>query len=105
MPKINPDTVEQAVNKQEVTYVEGMKGIIPYPIMICGVNRKINTGNFENIDVFSGVGVPIMEFPADDLEAFKEAAMAAADLGFSITSKTTGDRYTQLKDLQSGGRK
>jgi len=105
MPKMNPDTPEQAINKQETAYLEGLKGVIPYPIMICGVNRKINTGNFENIDVFSGIGVPIMEFPGEDLEVFKEAAMAAADLGFSITSTATGARYTQLKELQSGGRK
>lgn len=105
MPKFNPDTTEQAVNKQETTYLEALKGVIPYPIMICGVNRKINTGNFENIDVFSGIGIPIMEFPHEDLEVFKEAAEAAADLGFSITSKTTGDRYNQLKELQSGGKK
>lgn len=89
---------------QEQTYLKGMQSIIPYPIMICGVNRKVNTGNFENIDVFSGIGVPIMEFPHEDLETFKEAAMAAADLGFTITSTATGSRYNQLKELQSGGR-
>jgi hypothetical protein len=102
---MNPDTPEQALNKQETAFLEGVKGLIPYPIMICGVNRKINTGNFENIDVFSGIGVPIMAFPAEDLEAFKESAMAAADLGFSITSTATGSRYNQLKELQSGGKK
>lgn len=105
MPKANPDTPEQSINKMETTFLEGVKGIIPYPIMICGVNRKVNTGNFENIDVFSGIGVPIMEFPHEDLENFKEAAMAAADLGFNIVSTATGSRYNQLKELQSGGKK
>lgn len=85
--------------------MEALKGVIPYPIMICGVNRKVNTGNFENIDVFSGVGVPIMAFPHEGTEAFEQAAAEAAELGFKIVSGETGDRYAKLKELQSGGKK
>lgn len=104
MPKVPTDNQDQSVNHLEVAGIKITEGMIPFPVMMCGVNRKINTGNFENIDVFAGIGVPIMAFPGEDLEAFKEAAEAAADLGFSMASRATGERYTQLKDLQSGGK-
>lgn len=76
--------------------------MVPYPMMVLGVNRKVNTGNFENIDVYAGVGIPVMTFPHEDLEAFKEAVLEAADLGFSMTSRATYDRYAQIKEMQAG---
>ena len=80
---------------------------VGYPIMIVGVNRKINVGNFENIDVYAGIGVPIMMLPSEDLEAFKAAAQEAAELGFKITSNETAQRYEFIKEMQRGesGRK
>lgn len=104
MPKLTNTAEEESNNENEELSLQAVRGMIPYPVMISGVNRKVNTGNFENIDVYSGIAVPIMSFPHEDLEAFQQAAAAAAELGFSITSKQTGDRYQMIKDLQSGGR-
>ncbi len=104
MPKISSTAHEQTTNTLEETALTAVKGMIPYPVMVVGVNRKINTGNFENIDVYGGIAVPVMAFPHEDLEAFKEAAAAAAELGFSVASSETGARYTLIKDMQSGGR-
>jgi len=104
MPKPSKSAFEETDNKLEELGLAAVKGMIPYPVMVSGVNRKINIGNFENIDVYSGLAVPVMAFPHEDLEAFKEATEAAAELGFNIASKQTGERYQMLKDLQSGGR-
>jgi len=104
MPKINKTAQEESKNTLEELGLEAVKGMIPFPVMVSGVNRKINTGNFENIDVYSGIALPLIAFPHEDLEAFKEATRAAAELGFSITSRETGMRYQQVKDLQAGGR-
>lgn len=72
------------------------------PVIFCGVNRKINTGNFENLDVYFGLSIPVMAFPVEDLEAFQEAVSEAAELGFRVASKETGARYNRVKELQQG---
>lgn len=105
MPKIPTDPAQQAENKLEQAATELLKNsntVVPTPVIFCGVNRKINTGNFENLDVYFGLSVPVMAFPTDDLEEFKKALSEAAELGFYVASKETGERYTRIKDLQSG---
>lgn len=72
-----------------------------YPSMVTGVARKINTGNYENMDIIAGLAIPVFMTPnPDELEVFKEACQAAAELGFAIVSKETGERYNAIKDLQ-----
>lgn len=100
MAKINRNTKDEAVNDLEVASIEAFKASIPYPMMICGVTRKVNIGDYENIDVFNAIAVPVMAFPHEDLEAFKQAAVDAAELGFTITSGETGKRYTTIKQVQ-----
>jgi hypothetical protein len=75
-----------------------------YPMLLAGVNRKINTGNFENIDVYCAISVPIMLVPGQDLEAFKQAVVEAAEIGFGIASRETGGRYAKIKEMQRAGR-
>lgn len=75
------------------------------PIMIVGVNRKINIGSFENVDVYAGITVPInYSFNEDDIVKFRYAAEEAAKIGFAIVSKETNERYNLIKNNQSGGR-
>lgn len=104
MPKVNKSAQEESHNPLEETALAAIKGMIPYPVMVVGVNRKVNTGNFENLDVYGGIALPIMAFPHEDLETFKKAVVDAAELGFAMVSKETGDRYQLIKDMQSGGR-
>jgi len=76
-------------------------------MVITGVGRKANTGNYENIDLFAGVTIPLLMVPTDpdDLEKFKEAVTAACELGFLLASRETGARYNLIKEMQEGGRK
>lgn len=73
------------------------------PTFVCGVNRKINTGNYENIDLYAGITLPVDADPSD-IEDMKQAVMDAAEVGFALTSEETGKRYQLIKDLQKGGR-
>lgn len=102
MPKVNKTAQEESTNSLEQMSIEAVKGIIPYPVMISGVNRKVNTGNFENIDVYSGIAIPIMLLPSEGLDAFKEAALEASELGFALTSSQTAAKYTAIKEMISG---
>jgi hypothetical protein len=74
-----------------------------YPMVLCGVQRKINTGNFENIDVYCAVSIPLFCLP-DDAETFFAAVRAAAELGFTLSSQETGERYNVVKNMQREGR-
>lgn len=72
------------------------------PVFICGVNRKINIGNFENIDVYAGITLPLGDVSLDDKQALQDAIEAAAAYGFSLVSKETGERYSLIKESQQG---
>lgn len=72
------------------------------PIFICGVNRKINIGNFENIDVYAGITLPLEGFSYEDKESLKDAIHDAAAYAFSLMAKETGERYLLIKDSQQG---
>lgn len=102
MPKDSENALEQTEDSMPKMAEEVLKGVIPYPVVFCGVNRKVNIGNFENLDVYSAIAVPVLEFPHDDPEAFKEAVEKANEIGFSIVSRETGQRYNHIKELQGG---
>jgi hypothetical protein len=89
-----PDVVEQ-------TIVPTLS-VSPTPVFICGVNRKINIGNFENIDVYAGVSLPLANVSAENREALQEAIENAAAYAFELMSKETGQRYLLIKESQQG---
>jgi hypothetical protein len=106
MARINENAYDQSTEPIP-TAVEGQVQAIMhagYPMLLAGVNRRINIGNYENIDVYCAVSVPIMLVPDQDLEAFRAAVADAAELGFALASKETAIRYQKVKEMQQGGR-
>lgn len=97
MAKINPQQVDNAIDEAQRDL--SIVASLALPSMVCGVSRKINTGNFESIDVYSGITIPISYLPDSDLDAFQQAAEAAADLGFRIVSSETAERYQLIKEM------
>lgn len=88
------DTIEQALSQVTIT---------TQPVLICGVNRKINIGNFENVDVYAGLALPLGEgLGLGDREALQEALHEAARVGFELCSGETGARYRLIKGMQEG---
>ena len=106
MPKITRNAQEETVGSPLDQVVSNMTGEISLsssPIFICGVNRKINIGNFENVDVYAGITIPLENISLSDKEAFTEAVKNAAAYGFSLVSKETGERYALIKESQQTG--
>jgi hypothetical protein len=105
MPKISRTAQEQSsqLNIEQVVSTLGNDlAVSSSPIFICGVNRKINIGNFENIDVYAGVTLPLQGVSLEDKEALAKAIEDAAAYGFSLVSKETGERYQIIKQSQQG---
>ena len=103
MPKINKSAQEQSTDSpldQMVSAIGGEISITTNPVLICGVNRKVNIGNFENIDVYAGIALPLVNHSVEEMEALTEAVQNAAAYGFALVSKETGDRYSLIKESQ-----
>ena len=55
MPKVSQNAHEQSIDSpinQVVNLMAQEVTISTNPVFICGVNRKINIGNFENINLY-----------------------------------------------------
>lgn len=106
MPKITKTAMEQSIDSPLDQVVTNLTSEIlstsPSPIFICGVNRKINIGNFENIDVYAGITLPIGDVSIEDRVALEAAIHDAATFAFSLMAKETGERYVLIKDSQQG---
>lgn len=104
MSRISQNAQEESVSPLSQAVEAKTQSLIQLPMLLAGVNRKINTGNYENIDVYCAVSVPLDLLPNGDIEAFKQAVAEAAELAFGITSKETGARYALIKEMQRNGR-
>lgn len=89
--------IEKAVNTLSESLITSQS-----PVFICGVNRKINIGNFENIDIYAGVTLPLSGVSMEDKESLQKAIEEAASYGFNLVSKETGERYLLIKESQQG---
>ena len=86
MPKITKTAMEQSIDSpldQVVNLLSNEISLTSSPIVICGVNRKINIGNFENIDVYAGVTIPLHGVSFDDKQALTAAVEEAVAYGLA----------------------
>ena len=68
------------------------------PVVIVGVNRRANIGNYEHIDIYGGVALPMIGSSLEDPEALSRAVQDAAEIGFREASRETFNRYSLIKD-------
>lgn len=104
MPKISQNAFEQSTGSPVLDGVSSNPSVAlsTTPVLICGVNRKVNIGNFENIDIYAGISLPLNNVSLEDKESLSKAIEEAAAYGFALVSKETGDRYSLIKDSQQG---
>ena len=104
MPKVSKDGQDQSHNNDPAGAVQSVPqvALTTKPVFIAGVNRKINLGNFENLDIYSGLALPVEDIPEDCTEEqLREILHDAAALAFAIVSKETGDRFQSIKESQN----
>lgn len=72
------------------------------PVVIVGVNRKVNIGNYENIDVYTGLALPVPGASVERMDQLREMVEQVADEGIKIAAGETYKRYVSIKALASG---
>lgn len=99
MPKISPNAQDQEresvmeKTNQALTHVKRTESTL-----VCGVGRKINVGDFENIDVYSSITLPLDLEGVADLDDLKSIIEEVAEHAFEVVSKETGQRYRLIKE-------
>lgn len=97
MPKINPDTNDPAPVANIIEQTLANIVVTTQPVVICGVNRKVNIGNFETVDVYAGVALPLGSVSIEDQAQLREVLTQAAAMGFELVSREANERYNLLK--------
>lgn len=87
------ETIERVVSQISVT---------TDPVVIVGVNRKVNIGNYENIDVYTGLALPVPGASVERMEELRGLVELIADEGIKIAAGETYKRYAAIKELASG---
>jgi len=105
MPKITSTASDKQVDAMTTTtnMIPSIASSHQAPFIITAVQRKANTGNFETIDIYCAIGLPVtQELDFSDQEALDHALVAAVDFGMEIASRETGARYKVIKDRLKG---
>lgn len=104
MPKITESAVEQSVSPtmDAVVSTHQKLTVKTEPVLTVAVGRKINTGNFENVDVLVCLTVGMEGVDPKNVEAFSEAVKEAAAQTFALASRETAERYNLIKEAQQG---
>ena len=102
MPKINESIVEQSANPVMDAVVSTHQRVVvtTEPVLTVAVGRKVNIGNFENVDIMACLTVPMTGVDPSDGEGFSNAIKEAAAEAFSLVSRETGERYQLIKESQ-----
>lgn len=104
MPKITESAVEQSVSSaiESAIATHQKLTIKTEPVLTVAVGRKINTGNFENIDVMVCLTMGLEGADPKSTETFSQVIKEAAAQAFSLASRETADRYNAIKEAQQG---
>jgi hypothetical protein len=102
MPKITESVVEQSVSSvmDSVVSTHQKLTVKTEPVLTVAVGRKINTGNFENVDVMVCLTVGMEGADPKNADQFSEAVKEAAAQAFALASRETADRYNAVKEAQ-----
>lgn len=102
MPHVNPD--DSSENSLPVTIERLLEQVAtsPVPVVICGVGRKVNIGNFETVDVYAGITIPLTWLPDIASMDIQTAIENGMHLGFSAVSQEATARYNLIKNSQKG---
>ena len=85
MPKITESITEQTVNPIADAVIAAHQKVVvtTEPVLTVAVGRKVNIGNFENVDIMACLTVPMINVDPSNREEFSSAIKEAAAEAFS----------------------
>ena len=99
MPNIKDNAADKSndLSDQVIQLFQGIERSVQ-PVVIAGVQRKINIGNFENIDVYCAASMPVDIAHCTSEEEIAALIDSKMDDLIHIASKKTGEKYMQVKN-------
>lgn len=91
------EKTEDALDKKLEPFI-GEITVATKPVVITGVQRKINIGNYETIDIYCAISLPQDEIDPKNREAIEQMVKEAAEIGFATVSKEVFDRFQFIKN-------
>lgn len=79
--------------------------VVGSPMIVTAVQRKANIGNYETIDIYAAIALPVTDIDLTDKEALEQALVSAAEFGFGVASRECGARYRKVKGENEAPRK
>jgi len=103
MPNINESTTDKITNKGPDLMNESTMtaSITNLPVVTCGVNRRVNLGNYEHLDIFAGLALPIDLVLTDEI--LEKISTRIAET-MNVVSRETNERFKMITEAQGGGR-
>lgn len=101
MPKIAANGADKAndLSDQLLSFFQGIEHT-SQPVVIAGVQRKVNIGNFENVDVYCAAAMPVDISGCVTEEDIAQLLEAKLDDILHLTSKKTAEKYNLVKGPQ-----
>jgi len=100
MPRLNRNATEQNQDGLDEKIREVLPNVVltTSPVVICGVNRRVGLADYEHIDIYAGIALPL-DVDIDPAE-LRQAIAQAAEFGFNAVSSETYERYKLLTEAQ-----
>ena len=102
MPNKNKNAAELTVdNRAEVNEdAVALAQKLGVPIVSGGVNRRMNLGNYEHLDIFNALTMPA----GADIEEWRDDILSTINDVMSVVSQETNRRVQIVKEAQNDGR-
>ena len=100
MPKIASGASDktQSIMSNTDEILKSELSVTTHPVVVCGVQRKINIGDFETIDVYCSAALPVPVNDVQDFDELEAKLIPAMEKLLYLTSKETGEKYSLIKN-------
>lgn len=99
MAKLSTNASDESKSLDDhMTEVMSSLVVTTQPVVVCGVQRKANIGNYETIDIYCAVAIPVTVADQLDLGELTESLSDVAKAGFHFASSETLTRYKIVKE-------
>lgn len=102
MPRINQNGLEENTEGLDEKLKEHLASMVitTVPVFVAGVNRRVGLANYEHIDIYAGLALPMTDVSLENMPELTAAIEKAAEVAFNNVSRETYERYKLLVDAQ-----